>query len=159
MEWLVTLAIIKLFNDIILKIGASCIYHRFLDSSKNHLSWSISYLKHNSFAGNNLTIGAILCCLLVLQGYAPLKHRAFLSSHFSCENPKSIVILRSANNTPKRNPFGQNLSTSHNPKSTSSSFIPLPSQPFIKNLILSKSKFAKQASSISFSTTTITFSH
>ena len=30
-----------------------------------------------------------------------------LSSYLFCENPESIVILRNATNTPKRNPFGQ----------------------------------------------------
>ena len=88
MEWLVKLATIKPFGNVLLKISASCIYLRFLDSSKNHISWSISYLKHNSYAGNNLTTGAIFCCLLVLQGYAQLKHRAFIKSSFLWESKK-----------------------------------------------------------------------
>ena len=113
MEWLVKLATIKLISNSLLKIGTSCIYLRFLDSSKNHISWSISYLKHNSYSGNNLTTGAILCCLLVL------------SSHLSCENPIGIVTLRSATNTPQKKPIWPKFVDTHNPKSTSSSFIPI----------------------------------
>ena len=80
-------------------------------------------LKHNSFAGNNLTTGAILCCLLVLQGYAPLKHRAFIKSFFLWES-KKYCDLEKCNQHPQKKPIWPKFVNTHNPKSTSCSFIP-----------------------------------